>query len=430
MNVVLKVRNSLQRLPCAAKAVSCFTCGTDTTLSSDSCAEIRTGRVIDASFCMDLPNKSVTATQLYYDRVASESDCYSISNPSYCPYDGEDEREDHNNNDNDSLATQASRTKSGLQKSKHELSGIFEYPGNSFMDDSSYETFSPYGIPDDDTRSDAENSTRALPDNINKNNTCDKPEMPETYRNDRRDMTFNKIGLGIVGLVTDVVTSKASRTAGGAGGGASGARTIPTGRMNTSSGFRSNINDWNGPSQIIESREGSGLAKKKNCDGSGESQTRELPSFGKSREFRSFGSNRSQRSSLDDGSLYSLKPTFVTDDESLLGQSMQYSYITPTRSAEETEMETASAERAEFSSIYQSAIFFDGSHGLRSRDSSFDAAEYPTTTIASKPRDREGAPSSVRPRGFKGKRPSFPFLDNAGTVPGVSKQQHLRLVPP
>jgi hypothetical protein len=78
-----------------------------------------------------------------------------------------------------------------------------------------------------------------------------------------------------------------------------------------------------------------------NPSANGNLMTRELPSFGKSREFRSFGS----RSLEKESSLYSLKPTYMTANESkqLHEESSRYKYIIYTPSSDRSS--TASTDQ-------------------------------------------------------------------------------------
>ena len=89
----------------------------------------------------------------------------------------------------------------------------------------------------------------------------------------------------------------------------------------------SNSNNYNVGTIDINDREGGSLTDNPIA------MTRDLPSFGKSREFRSFGSNRSKG---DCSSSYSLKPTYITADESKLlhEEYNRYNYIiAPTTSS-------------------------------------------------------------------------------------------------
>ena len=78
-----------------------------------------------------------------------------------------------------------------------------------------------------------------------------------------------------------------------------------------------------------------------NSPANGDLMKRELPSFGKSREFRSFGSRSLEKESF----LYSLKPTYMTDNESkqLHEESSRYKYITYTPSSDRSS--TASTDQ-------------------------------------------------------------------------------------
>ena len=89
----------------------------------------------------------------------------------------------------------------------------------------------------------------------------------------------------------------------------------------------SNSNNYNVGTMDINDWEGGSLTNNPIA------MTRDLPSFGKSREFRSFGSNRSKG---DCSSSYSLKPTYITADESKLlhEEYNRYNYIiAPTTSS-------------------------------------------------------------------------------------------------
>jgi len=267
--------------------------------------------------------------------------------------------------------------------------------------DESYDS-AAYKIYNDDTHSEDENSTlqnSAGDDETDSNNRSNFSGTDEDY----------KFRLNMIGLVTDVVTTKSSWSTHSGGD-----ETFST-TYAGSSGPRNSRDDKHSRSKShhgTHNKHKYNSSSEESCDNTlstrgDDLMMREFPSFTKSREFRSFGSDRSGSlpSGKDDGSLYSLKPTFIPPDESKLLQEQEnnqyryYNYILRSKSQSPSAAEIAN-EKSFSSTTYQSST-----PALRNSEmkivSFVENAERPTEMLIAK-----RYPSATRSRGYKGRRPS------------------------
>lgn len=188
--------------------------------------------------------------------------------------------------------------------------------------------------PNDDDKS----SHASLADLIDEENGSDNDPINMT-------VSLDKIGLGLFGLPlqwTHPVKKKSSWSSSSSGHKTSSTATNSSGNESSGGISQKNSRDdfnslgqetsLNGSLHTNEMTKSSlGTITSSPSDlGLNSSQNeflRELPSFGKSREFRSFGS--SNRSLEDQSALYSLKPTYISADESkqLQEESSRYKFL-------------------------------------------------------------------------------------------------------
>eukprot|EP00531_Pseudo-nitzschia_arenysensis_P010570 CAMPEP_0116126480 /NCGR_PEP_ID=MMETSP0329-20121206/6353_1 /TAXON_ID=697910 /ORGANISM="Pseudo-nitzschia arenysensis, Strain B593" /LENGTH=417 /DNA_ID=CAMNT_0003620563 /DNA_START=214 /DNA_END=1470 /DNA_ORIENTATION=+ len=194
------------------------------------------------------------------------------------------------------------------------------------------------------SQTDDDKSTRSLADRIDEGEEVSSDNDPINMT-----VSLDKIGLGLFGLPlqwTHPVKKKSSWNSNSSSKKTSSTTTNSSGNESSGISPKNSRDDFNSLEQkdsaslgdynstvLIKKNSSLGTIGSKTSDLGFESShnegfmIRELPSFGKSREFRSFGS--SNRSLEDQSALYSLKPTYMSADESkqLHEESSRYKYI-------------------------------------------------------------------------------------------------------
>ena len=413
MDTVLKVCESFGRAKSTAASTinkSCYTCCADTT--------------------------KATRTELFRIQRASVATCLESTDdpddPGACAVGGgrrtntstscSDGRWDKNSNKRHTRPSSTNqqrqqqhhcstfvRCKPDLSKSKQELPILMGYHDESTSYDSTAYNIYNYDTHCEDESSCLQNS--AGDDETDSNNGTNFSGTDEDYN----------FRLNMSGLVTDVVTTKSSWSTHSGGdatfsttnAGSSGARNSRDDNHSRSNSHHGTYNKHK-YNTCKHRHNNNNSSSEESCDNtlntSGDDlMMREFPSFSKSREFRSFGSDRSGSppSSKDDGSLYSLKPTFIPPDESKLLQEQEnnqyryYNYILRSKSQSPSAAEIAN-EKSFFSTTYQSST---STPALRNSGmkivSLVENEERPTEMLIAK-----RYPSAARSRGFKGRRPS------------------------
>lgn len=234
--------------------------------------------------------------------------------------------------------------RSKLKKSLRELPRVMRYDDDQ-MDDDTYATYGTY----DDTY-----CSRSIADNDDGEDG--DGDGDENDDDDYGDFNFDKIGLDIIGFVTNVVTSKASWATNISSSNTNGDDDDATFATTTTSSVCNkspkNSRDDDVIAQKDSMRESLGdhyhrrknnLKMNNNSNNNeewsrsaiGDLSKRELPSFGTNSEFRSFGNKHSAE--YDHSNYYGgaaatsfFKPTFITSGESVLlhEENNRYTYIT------------------------------------------------------------------------------------------------------
>ncbi len=339
MDTIFKVCDAMENVTVSAATVvpRCLVCGMD---DVDGAQE----ETIFDSSCGDLTTK-----------FASHHLDQFVEDNSVCIKTGKDEENDNENNAKSNHHVVAPLHSKEIRKVDKAVLRDNETLGKesswASIDGRQPERFgmiSEYSAPTQEfqgqSQTDDDKSTRSLADRIDEGEEVSSD-------NDPINMTVNldKIGLGLFGLPlewTHPVKKKSSWNSNSSSQKTSS--TSPNSSGNESSGIapKNSRDDFNSLEQkdsaslgdynstiIVKKNSSLGTIASKTSDLGFESSQnegfmlRELPSFGKSREFRSFGS--SNRSLEDQSALYSLKPTYMSADESkqLHEESSGFKYI-------------------------------------------------------------------------------------------------------
>eukprot|EP00536_Pseudo-nitzschia_multiseries_P008925 jgi/Psemu1/21821/gm1.21821_g len=522
MNAVLRLREGFKRVRnCASSATaaasssrsSWYFCGNDTTLaeSESTTTEYNFFRPPTTS------TRSFDSTNHHHRRHLAF--CNAAS--SLCTYDGGDEGgENDNDNDNDSLATKttyssfvalgresssSSTTKPDLSQSKAELPivmmGYLDDPATVATtdgvddndDDAMYGKYhyDTYGE-ETATRTRTAMATATMTTLMTSDNNGKTQTQPQTqtetdndsYSYHSNEYNLENFGLNIVGLVTDVVTSRASWSSHSSSDGDTystnnhndnhtsikNTTTTTTTTTNNNNHTKTKNTDtdsntnkspdpdgrWHADFGLAaietESRDGTlfkqrqhdkdntgmeppGAVSSSSGGGGGcdsDTMTRELPSFGKSREFRSFGSNgtnnnnggggssSNSNNSNSSGDSCSFKPTFITPDEDQQLEQEHTRYSYLTR--------TTSSSSSRSVATYDSATLCDGDFrlvSLSSLTSSSSAVHQQQQKQQQKQKQQQQQQQQAGADTISGHDPTV-AKDNNGVGQGQPKQQRSR----